>query len=134
MNAAPRLVTSGSGVLVDSVSVIAGSGISLPTYSPVPPWSNGQQVTRNTDGVLFIYSASLNALTINPNVSGIAKNANSFIVKNLPTPTNSGDAANKSYVDTHVGGGGGIADAPSDGFTYSRINASWTHAMDGGSY
>jgi hypothetical protein len=106
----------------------------LPTYSPSPPWTDGQAVTRNVDGVLFTFSASLNALTVNPNVSGIAKDAHSFIVKNLPTPTNSGDAANKAYVDAHAGSGGGIADAPSDGNTYSRQNAAWTSIMDGGAY
>jgi hypothetical protein len=104
------------------------------SYSPSPPWTDGQAVTRNPDGVLFTYSAATNALTIQPNVSGIAKNANGFIVQNLPTPANGGDAANKSYVDAHAGSGGGIADAPSDGKTYSRLNAAWTSIIDGGSY
>jgi hypothetical protein len=76
----------------------------------------------------------LNALTVDFNVAGIAKDANGFIVKNLPSPANNGDAANKAYVDAHAGGGGGITDAPSDGFTYTRLNAAWVHVIDGGSY
>jgi hypothetical protein len=106
-----------------------------PTYSPAPPWTDGQVVTRSNDGVLFTYSASFNALTVNPNQSGSIKDANSFIVENLPTPTNGGDAANKDYVDTHAGsGGGGIPEAPTDGGTYSRRNTAWTSNIDGGTY
>jgi hypothetical protein len=33
-----------------------------------------------------------------------------------------------------AGPGGGIADAPSDGKTYSRLNAAWTSIYDGGPY
>ena len=33
-----------------------------------------------------------------------------------------------------TGPGGGIADAPSDGHTYSRLNAAWTSIYDGGAY
>ena len=106
----------------------------LPTYSPSPPWTDGQRVTRNTDGVLFTYSKSLNALTVVSNISGISKNANNFIVQNLPTPINTGDAANKAYVDAHAGTGGGIPDAPSDGNTYARQNVAWTNIYDGGAY
>jgi hypothetical protein len=105
------------------------------TYTPSPPWTDGQQVTRAVDGVLFTYSGALNALTIVPNLSGVLKDANGFIIQNLPTPSSSGDAANKAYVDAHAGsGGGGIAEAPTDGGTYMRQNAAWTRNLDGGTY
>jgi len=105
----------------------------IPTYSPAPPWTDGQTVVRNSDGVLFIYSKSLNALTVDNNLSGVAKDAHGYVIKNLPTPVNSGDAANKSYVDSHAGGGG-ISEAPTDGRTYARQNSSWTYVYDGGAY
>ena len=95
-------------------------------YTPTGPWADGTVVVRNSDGVGFTYSASLNALTINPNISYIVKNANNFEIINLPTPTNTGDAANKAYVDAHSGGGG-LADAPSDGNHYARFNATWAN-------
>jgi hypothetical protein len=98
-------------------------------YTPAGPWADGQVVTRNYDGVGFTYSASLNALTVNPNLSASVKDANSFIVQNLPAPTNGGDAANKTYVDSHAGSGGGIPDAPSDGSSYGRLNAAWTKVL-----
>ena len=104
-----------------------------PTYSPSPPWVDGQTVIRNSDGVLFIYSKSLNALTVDPSLAGVAKDAGGYIIQNLPAPALGGDAANKAYVDAHSGGGG-IADAPSDGKTYSRLNAAWTSTYDGGTY
>jgi hypothetical protein len=72
-------------------------------YTPSGPWNDGQVVVRNSDGVGFTYSASLNALAINPNISYITKNANNFIIQNLPAPTVGGDAANKTYVDAHAG-------------------------------
>jgi hypothetical protein len=103
-----------------------------PTYSPAQPWADGQLVTRSPDGVLFTYSASLNALTIDPNISGIAKNANLFAITNLPTtPTNANDAASKSYVDAYVGG---TPEAPNDGGTYARRSLGWTSIYDGGAY
>ena len=95
-------------------------------YTPTGPWADGTQVTRNVDGVGFTYLAAYNALVINPNKSASVKDANNFIVKNLPTPTVGGDAANKNYVDTHSGGGG-LADAPSDGTYYGRYNATWAN-------
>jgi hypothetical protein len=75
-------------------------------FTPSGPWTDGTVVVRNLDGVGFTYSASLNALIVNPNISYIAKNANNFIVQNLPAPTNGGDAANKTYVDGHAGAAG----------------------------
>ena len=107
--------------------------VRAPTYSPSPPWTDGQTVVRNSDGVLFIYSASTNALSVDPNLAGIAKDAQGYTIHNIPTPVASGDVAPKSYVDAHAGGGG-IADAPSDGNTYSRLNATWTSTVDGGAY
>jgi len=104
------------------------------TYTPAPPWSDGAQVTRNSDGVVFIYSSSLNALTVDPSLAGVAKDAGGFAITNLPTtPTNPGDAASKAYVDAHAGGGG-IVDAPSDGNVYARLNAAWTNIYDAGTY
>src|SRR5262245_23598340 len=103
------------------------------TYSPTPPWTNGQQVTRTNDGTLFQYSSSDNSLKIVANVAGIDKSANGHMVTNLPLPTAGTDAANKNYVDSHAGGGG-IADAPSDGNVYARLNAGWTNVYDGGTY
>jgi hypothetical protein len=104
------------------------------TYTPAPPWTDGQQVTRSSDGVLFIYSASLNALTVDPSLAGAAKDVGGFTIINVPNPVNSGDVANKSYVDAHAGGGGGIAEAPSDGKTYARQNVAWVSTYDGGAY
>jgi len=104
------------------------------TYTPAPPWTNGQQVTRNSDGVLFIYSSSLNALTVDPSLAGVAKDTGGHAIINLPTPSNPNDAANKAYVDAHAGGGGGIAEAPTDGGTYARRNSAWTSTYDGGAY
>jgi hypothetical protein len=98
-------------------------------FSPPGPWSDGTVVTRNIDGVGFTYSLSLNALLINPNLSASVKNANSFIIQNLPAPSVGGDAANKTYVDAHAGSGGGIADAPSDSTYYGRYNATWVHVL-----
>jgi hypothetical protein len=80
-------------------------------FTPPGPWTDGTVVVRNLDGVGFTYNASLNALIINPNISYIAKNANSFIIQNLPDPTNALDAANKEYVDAHAGTGGGATGA-----------------------
>jgi hypothetical protein len=103
------------------------------TYTPAPPWINGQKVTRNSDGVLFIYSTSLNALTVDPSLAGVAKDIGGFTIINVPNPTNSGDVANKAYVDSHAGGGG-ITEAPTDGKTYARRNSAWTSIYDGGAY
>jgi hypothetical protein len=97
-------------------------------FTPVGPWADGTTVVRNLDGIGFTYSASLNALIVIPNESFSIKDANNFIVQNLPAPTNGGDAANKTYVDGHAGGGG-LADAPSDSTLYGRMNATWTHAV-----
>ncbi len=94
-------------------------------YSPPGPWVDGASVVRNYDGVGFTYNATLNTLTVNPNKSASIKDANSFIVKNLPTPTNTGDAANKAYVDSHSGSGG-ITDAPNDGQQYGRQSLAWS--------
>jgi hypothetical protein len=94
-------------------------------YTPNGPWADGQTVVRNLDGVGFTYSATLNALTVNPNLSASIKDANSFIIQNLPAPTNGGDAANKTYVDGHAGGGG-IAEAPTDGQQYGRQSSAWS--------
>jgi hypothetical protein len=113
----------------------------IPTYSPVPPWTDGQIVTRNTDGVLFTYSAVNNALTVDPNQAGIAKDTRGYSILNLPTPVNAGDAANKAYVDTHTGTGGGIPEAPSDGTSYGRQSLTWVRVIastgdvvDGGNF
>jgi hypothetical protein len=106
---------------------------SSPAYSPSPPWTDGQIITRNSDGTLFIYSASFNALTIKPNVAGINKDAGGFLVVNMPTPVAGTDAANKNYVDSHAGTGG-IPDAPADGGTYARESSTWTKTYDGGAY
>lgn len=95
-------------------------------YTPVGPWADGTVVVRNDDGVGFTYSASLNALTVNPNLSYSIKNANDNIIENLPTPVNTGDAANKAYVDAHAGGGGGIPEAPTDGQQYGRQSSAWS--------
>ena len=95
-------------------------------YTPTGPWADGTVVTRNADGVGFTYLASYNALVINPNKSASVKDANNFIVKNLPAPTVGGDAANKTYVDAHSGGGG-LSDAPSDGTYYGRFNTTWAN-------
>jgi hypothetical protein len=94
-------------------------------FTPTGPWSDGTIVVRNSDGVGFTYSASLNALTANPNLSASIKNANNFIVSNLPAPTNGGDAANKTYVDAHAGSGG-IPEAPTDGQLYGRESSAWS--------
>jgi hypothetical protein len=94
-------------------------------YTPTGPWSDGQKVTRNTDGVGFTYNASLNTLTVNPNLSASVKDANSFIIQNLPAPTNGGDATNKTYVDGKAGTGG-IPEAPTDGQQYGRQSSAWS--------
>lgn len=73
-------------------------------YTPTGPWADGTVVTRNADGIGFTYNATLNALLVNPNKSASIKNANSFIVQNLPTPSVGGDAANKAYVDSSISG------------------------------
>lgn len=43
-------------------------------------------------------------------------------------PTTALGAATKQYVDAHAGGGG-IADAPSDGSAYGRLNAAWAKVL-----
>jgi hypothetical protein len=95
-------------------------------YTPAGPWTDGQTVVRNLDGVGFIYSVSLNALTVVANSSFIAKNANSYAINNLPAPAAGGDAANKAYVDSHAGSGGGIPEAPNDGNLYGRESLAWS--------
>lgn len=97
-------------------------------FTPSGPWTDGTVVVRNLDGIGFQYSASLNALIVIPNESFSVKNANNNIITNLPAPTNGGDAANKTYVDGHAGGGG-LADAPSDGTLYGRESAAWVNAV-----
>ena len=97
-------------------------------YTPTGPWADGTIVTRNADGVGFTYLEAYNALVINPNLSASVKDSNNFIIKNLPTPSVGTDVANKNYVDAHSGGGG-LADAPSDGSLYGRLNAAWTKAV-----
>jgi hypothetical protein len=72
-------------------------------------------------------------LTVDPNVAGIEKDANNYMIKNLPSPVDNSDAANKLYVDT-TGGSGGISEAPTDGGIYARQNSTWTETYDGGSY
>ena len=106
----------------------------VPTYSPSPPWTDGATVTRNSDGVLFIFSAATNSLTVDSNIAGASKSIGGHSITDLPTPVSPNDAANKAYVDAHVGGGGGIAEAPTDGGTYSRQNSAWTKVIDGGTY
>jgi len=76
-------------------------------YTPTGPWADGTVVTRNIDGVGFIYNATLNTLTVVPNKSYATKNSNNFPIINVPDPANNLDAANKEYVDAHAGGGGG---------------------------
>lgn len=97
--------------------------------NPNGPWPDQTQVTRNYDGVGFIYNATINALTIIPNQSWVTKDANNFPIINVPDPVNNLDAANKEYVDASGGGGGGIPDAPSDSTLYGRENATWVHAV-----
>jgi hypothetical protein len=72
-------------------------------FTPAGPWTDGTAVTRNSDGVGFTYSAALNALSINPNLSASVKDANNFTIQNLPGPIRGGDAVNKSYVDRLLG-------------------------------
>jgi hypothetical protein len=96
-------------------------------FTPTGPWADGTVVVRNLDGVGFTYSASLNALIVNPNISYSVKNANNLIIQNLPDPTNALDAANKEYVDGHTVSGG--SDAPSDGTYYGRFNATWSNVL-----
>jgi hypothetical protein len=66
-----------------------------------------------------------------PTFVGINSTAATFYVPVvLPAdPTTNLQAATKQYVDAHVGGGGGIADAPSDGTTYGRLNTAWTGVL-----
>ena len=46
-------------------------------------------------------------------------------------PVNPFDAATKSYVDGHTGGGGGgIPEAPFDGTTYGRYNQTWVRVLN----
>ena len=105
------------------------------TYTPPPPWTDGQAVVRDSDGTRFVYSISLNTLSVDSNIAGVNKDANGFMVKNLPAPVNNADAANKQYVDTHGSGtGGGIPEAPTDGGTYARESSAWTKTWDGGAY
>lgn len=104
----------------------------MPSYSPSPPWTDGQIITRD-DGTLFVYSLVWNAITVSPNMAGINKDANGFLVKNLPPPVSGTDVANKDYVDSHAGTGG-IPDAPTDGGTYARQSSAWTQIYDGGAY
>jgi hypothetical protein len=48
-------------------------------------------------------------------------------------PVNNLDAATKEYVDQRASGFT-IPDAPSDGSTYGRNNATWTNVIDAGTY
>lgn len=99
-------------------------------YSPPGPWADQTIVTRNFDGVGFLYDATLNTLSVIPNQSYATKDANNFAIINVPDPVNKLDAANKEYVDAGGGGGGGgIPDAPSDGTLYGRENAGWVNAV-----
>jgi hypothetical protein len=100
-------------------------------YTPPGPWADGTVVTRNLDGVGFTYSASLNALTVIPNESFSVKNANNFIIQNLPAPTVGGDAANKTYVDSHSGGGGGTPGGTTGQIQYNNASAFGGFTMSG---
>jgi hypothetical protein len=71
-------------------------------YTPVGPWKDGVEVTRKSDGVIFLYNAQLNALMITSNKAGISKDANNNAIINLPLPSAGGDAANRDYVDQRV--------------------------------
>jgi hypothetical protein len=76
-------------------------------YTPPGPWSDGTLVTRNRDGVGFIYNASFNALMLNPNMSASLKDGGGFSIQNVPLPrTGPGygnDVANRAYVDSKAG-------------------------------
>jgi hypothetical protein len=100
-------------------------------YTPPGPWTDGQQVTRNYDGVGFTYSALLNTLTVNPNKSVSIKDANSFIIQNLPAPSVGGDAANKTYVDAHAGGGGGVPGGTSGQIQFNNASVFGGFTMSG---
>ncbi|HEY7414001.1 MAG TPA: hypothetical protein VH593_23235 [Ktedonobacteraceae bacterium] len=108
------------------------------SFSPDPPWSDGQSVTRVEDGVLFFYEEVSNSLKVQPNIAGIIKDANGFTIQNLPLPRSGtgygGDVANRDYVDSHSGTGGGIPEAPTDGGTYARESSAWVKVYDGGAY
>jgi hypothetical protein len=100
-------------------------------FTPTGPWADGTVVVRNLDGVGFTYSASLNALTVNPNISYIAKNANNFKITNLPDPTSNLDAANKEYVDSHAGTGGGTPGGTANQIQYNNSGAFGGFTMGG---
>src|ERR1700751_890348 len=104
-------------------NIVAKPRAAWTDYTPAGPWADGTIVTRNSDGVGFTYNETLNTLTIIPNKSYIQKDSNNFAIINVPDPVNNLDVANKEYVDSHGGTGGGIPDSPTDGKIYGRGGA-----------
>ncbi len=109
-------------------AVYNGFDITPSTAAGGTTYSNPALVILNT-GRIGIATTTPNTagLVVANAVSGAAIDVNSNRIVNVGTPVNTGDAANKSYVDSVVGGGGSTGS-----FTTLTVTGTSTLATTGG--